>query len=112
MVHEPVPAIEHWRRRLYSGESQFVVHVRHGETLRLASMCPEFEHLMQRDEQQTESRRFENAVDEILRIRGAVLLGEPGAGKTTTFLSLAGKLAQTARDDPKAPLPLFVRPGR
>jgi formylglycine-generating enzyme required for sulfatase activity len=40
-----------------------------------------------------------------------VLLGEPGSGKTTTLLSLAGELAAAAQNDPQASLPLFVRLG-
>ena len=95
------------------GESEFVVNVRQGgKPLNLAVMRQEFEHLTAREERQHERRRFENAVDEILHIKRAVLLGEPGGGKTTTLLSLAGQLANVAKDDPGAPLPLFVRLGR
>ena len=96
------------------GESQFIVQVQRGNDLELAHMRPEFEHLKRRDHAQDEHeiRRFDNAVDEILKIERAVLLGEPGAGKITTLLSLAGELADTAQNDPKAPLPIFVRLGR
>ncbi len=37
-----------------------------------------------------------------------VLLGEPGAGKTTTLLQLAIDMAHAAQADPAAPLPVFV----
>ena len=37
-----------------------------------------------------------------------VLLGEPGAGKTTTLLQLAIDMAHAAQTDPAAPLPVFV----
>ena len=94
------------------GESQFIVQVQRGKPLQLANMKPEFEHLIERDEQKQETRRFENAVDEILNIKRAILLGEPGGGKTTTLLSLAGQLADTAEANPKAPIPIFVRLGR
>ena len=55
--------------------------------------------------------RFENAVEEMLRLRRAVLLGDPGGGKTTTFWNLAAKLTSEARIDAAAPLPVFVRLG-
>ncbi|MBI3423752.1 MAG: SUMF1/EgtB/PvdO family nonheme iron enzyme [Acidobacteria bacterium] len=59
-----------------------------------------------------EPRRFENAVAEIQKLRRAVLLGEPGAGKTTTLWKLAAELVERARQDAKAPLPLLIRLGR
>jgi formylglycine-generating enzyme required for sulfatase activity len=56
-------------------------------------------------------RRFENAVEEIRRIRRAVLLGEPGGGKTTTIWKLAADLVETALQDREVPIPLLVRLG-
>jgi formylglycine-generating enzyme required for sulfatase activity/energy-coupling factor transporter ATP-binding protein EcfA2 len=94
------------------GESQFLVQVQTDQSLELAFMKPEFEHLRQADEHHTETRIFTNAVDEILHIKRAILLGEPGAGKSTTLLSLAGQLANEAHDNLDAPIPLFVRLGR
>ncbi|MBP6822765.1 MAG: TIR domain-containing protein, partial [Acidobacteria bacterium] len=43
-----------------------------------------------------ERRRFENAVEEILKLRRTVLLGEPGGGKTTTIWKLAAELVAEA----------------
>lgn len=43
-----------------------------------------------------ETRRFENAVEEIKALRRCVLLGEPGGGKTTTLWKLAADLVETA----------------
>ncbi len=40
--------------------------------------------------------------------RRLVILGEPGAGKTTTLWRLAYDLAIAAKDDPRAPLPLLA----
>lgn len=57
-------------------------------------------------------RKFENAVEEILKLRRAVLLGEPGGGKTTTIWKLAAELAERARQDVKEPIPLLIRLGR
>ncbi len=94
------------------GESQFLVQVQKGQSLELALMKPEFEHLQQTTEHHSETRTFTNAVDEILQIKRAVLLGEPGGGKTTTLLSLAGQLANEAHENPDAPIPLFVHLGR
>ncbi|MDX2029106.1 MAG: SUMF1/EgtB/PvdO family nonheme iron enzyme [Blastocatellia bacterium] len=59
-----------------------------------------------------ETKRFENAVEEIRRLRRAVLLGEPGGGKTTTIWKLAAGLVADALDDRQAPIPLLVRLGR
>jgi len=59
-----------------------------------------------------ETTRFENAVEKILSLRRAVLLGEPGGGKTTTIWKLAADLVEKALKDPKAPIPLLIRLGR
>lgn len=40
-----------------------------------------------------------------------MLLGRPGAGKTTTLLKLAGDRAEQALEQPAAPLPLLVSLG-
>jgi formylglycine-generating enzyme required for sulfatase activity len=57
-------------------------------------------------------RQFENAVAEILELRRAVLLGEPGGGKTTTIWKLAADLAERARLAAHEPIPLLIRLGR
>lgn len=44
--------------------------------------------------------------------RHAVLLGEPGAGKSTSLLKLADGLIDAAIADGAAPIPLYVRLGR
>ncbi len=41
-------------------------------------------------------------------LRRAVLLGEPGAGKTTTLLKLTVDLARAAQSDPAAKLPVYI----
>ena len=77
-------------------------------------MRSEFEHApWSRDlERAQQTRRFENAVDELLALRRAVLLGEPGAGKTTTLWALARRLVDAALADPRAPIPLLIRLGK
>ncbi|MFZ4629884.1 MAG: SUMF1/EgtB/PvdO family nonheme iron enzyme, partial [Blastocatellia bacterium] len=59
-----------------------------------------------------EARRFEDAVGEILKLKRAVVLGEPGAGKTTTLWKLAGELIDQALASETVPLPLFIRLGK
>lgn len=73
----------------------------------------EFDHLPWSRERALplEQRRFEDAVAELKAIRRAVLLGDPGSGKTTTFYKLAADLMETALADPAAPVPLMVRLG-
>jgi len=61
---------------------------------------------------QREPRRFEDAVAEIRRLRRAVLLGEPGGGKTTTLWKLASEMVADAVQDRAAPIPLLIRLGR
>ncbi len=56
-------------------------------------------------------RRFENVVGEILQLRRAVLLGEPGGGKTTTIRKLAHYLVDEAKQNFLKPIPLLVRLG-
>ncbi|MFN0087331.1 MAG: TIR domain-containing protein, partial [Blastocatellia bacterium] len=63
-------------------------------------------------EAQHAPRKFEDAVAEIRRLRRAVLLGEPGGGKTTTIWKLAADLVANAIENRDAPIPLLIRLGR
>ena len=60
-------------------------------------------------------QKFADAVEEIQRIRResgrAVLLGDPGGGKTTILWKLADGLVETALADADAPIPVLVRLG-
>lgn len=86
-----------------------------GDRLQLQPVVarPEFVHAPWRrgEEAPAERRRFEDAVTELKTIRRAVLLGDPGAGKTTTLYKLAADLIDTATLDKTAPVPLMVRLG-
>jgi predicted amidohydrolase len=53
-----------------------------------------------------------DVIDEILTMKQAALLGEPGSGKTTTLWLLAVNLLEAARKNPAAPIPLLIRLGR
>jgi hypothetical protein len=59
-------------------------------------MRPEFAHLGRESEQPREIWPFDDAADEILKRRRGVVLGEPGAGKTTTLLRVARQLVEAA----------------
>jgi formylglycine-generating enzyme required for sulfatase activity len=63
-------------------------------------------------EMSAEPEPFEDAVSEIQRIQRAVLLGEPGGGKTTTIWKLASDLVDKALDDRNAVIPLLIRLGK
>ena len=58
-----------------------------------------------------QSHHFEDAVSELQGIRRAMLLGDPGSGKTTTLYKVAADLIETALQDPTAPIPLMIRLG-
>ncbi|MFN7930054.1 MAG: TIR domain-containing protein [Blastocatellia bacterium] len=57
-------------------------------------------------------KQVDDAIAELVSMRQAVLLGEPGSGKTTTLCLLTANLLEAARENPQAPLPLLIRLGR
>ena len=54
---------------------------------------------------------FTDAVSRITALRRAVVLGEPGAGKTHTLRAIAKPLYTAALSDPSAPIPVLVKLG-
>ncbi len=55
---------------------------------------------------------FEDVIDAVQKVRRLVVLGEPGAGKTTTLWKLAADMIEAARHDIEtAPLPILLRLG-
>jgi GTPase SAR1 family protein len=75
---------------------------------------PEFEKLVEHGfGPRTEVRR--EPVDDLRTAirahRRIILLGDPGSGKTTTLWRLTYDYAEAAQEDPRAPLPVFVRLG-
>ncbi|HEX3053976.1 MAG TPA: SUMF1/EgtB/PvdO family nonheme iron enzyme, partial [Aggregatilineaceae bacterium] len=90
--------------------------VPHGRAVEPVVIRPEFEHLRRRvdDDQpgEIETRKFEDIIGAMGDIQRAVVLGEPGAGKTTTLWKLARNLVDAAQADPTAPIPVLVRLGR
>ena len=89
-----------------------------GDRLRLNPVVArtEFHHAPWRQEadqpETSPPQPFEDAVTELQAIRRAVLLGDPGSGKTTTLYKLAADLIDTALLDRSAPIPLLVRLGQ
>ncbi|MBE2272227.1 MAG: TIR domain-containing protein, partial [Anaerolinea sp.] len=75
-------------------------------------MRQEFAHTPWAREGERETRHFEDAVSELLAIRRVVVLGEPGAGKTTTLWRLARALYDVAQQDSAAPIPLLIKLGK
>ena len=60
---------------------------------------------------ETRKEAFEDIIDAVNTARQLVILGDPGAGKSTTLWKLAADYAESARQDPTAPLPVLVRLG-
>ncbi len=75
-------------------------------------VCAAYERRSAREGEPQAPQPVDNVIAEILRLRQAALLGEPGSGKTTTLWLLAVNLLETARQAPAAPLPLLIRLGR
>ena len=78
-------------------------------------MQPAFAHLACRQERSeaapTETKRYDDIVTACAEVRRAVVLGEPGAGKTTALYKLAGTVLEIALAEPTAPLPVLIRLG-
>ncbi len=85
-------------------------------TLPAVVMRPEFRHLRRRStataEARSESRAYEDIAQAFVQVRRAALLGEPGAGKTTTLWRLAHDALEAALADATAPIPLLVSLGK
>ncbi len=57
-------------------------------------------------------QKFDELLQQIRYFKRIALIGDPGAGKTTTLERVAYELATKALEDDDAPLPLFARLGR
>lgn len=62
-------------------------------------------------EQRSEPKPFDDILQAFSQLKRAALLGQPGAGKTTSLRKLAADLAGRALEDAAAPLPVLVRLG-
>lgn len=60
---------------------------------------------------ETRQREYDDILPAVAEYRQLVILGDPGAGKTTTLWAIAAHAAARAKDEPAAPLPVFVRLG-
>lgn len=63
------------------------------------------------DEHDSPPESFTDAVSKLTELRRAVVLGEPGAGKTHTLRAIAKPLYAAALTDPAAPIPFLVKLG-
>ncbi len=63
-------------------------------------------------EAQLETRHYDDILDAFTEFPRAVLLGAPGAGKSTTLQKLAWERALQAKGDRSAALPFYVQLGR
>ncbi|MGE3163567.1 MAG: SUMF1/EgtB/PvdO family nonheme iron enzyme [Planctomycetota bacterium] len=85
-------------------------------SLRLVQARPEFQLLpallpLPGQASTEELARYDDVTCAVAENPRAVILGEPGAGKTTTLLRIARELTDERFVDPQAPLPLFARLG-
>ena len=80
---------------------------------RRVEMRTQFELLSLDDEAERQqpavTEPFEDAIAKIRELKQAVLLGEPGGGKTTTLWKLAAELVAEALAERARPLPLLIR---
>src|SRR5262249_19064538 len=58
-----------------------------------------------------ERRTYDDIIPAVEAMRQLVILGDPGAGKTTTLWQIAGNYLERAKADPSQPLPVFLRFG-
>ena len=57
-------------------------------------------------------QQYEDIQSAFSQVSRAVLLGEPGAGKSTTLRKLASDQIERAKTDPEAAIPLFISLGK
>lgn len=107
---------EIWRE-LYTPLAGVVEDTKNTKKLKLpvnpAVMNPLFELIDERRQElggssPNEPYRVTSIIDEIKSRRRVALLGEPGAGKSTTLWRLVSELALECLKNPEAPLPLLV----
>ncbi len=108
--------LEQFSRAQYTalgGEAQ--THTRPADTLTFKPLTArqEFELIEHQGEREAllERQPFEDAVGKIEELRRVAVLGEPGAGKTTTLRAVAKPLVEAALRDPGAPIPLLIKLG-
>jgi formylglycine-generating enzyme required for sulfatase activity len=64
--------------------------------------------LFESREAAAEERPYDDLLPALHELRRALILGEPGIGKTTTLYKFADELRQAVLEDPSAPLPVIV----
>lgn len=99
-----------------AGVAPVAAHGRLAVRVPSVAMHPEYQYLRgqanRNDPAPGESRPYQDIVDAFAAVRRAVLLGEPGAGKTTTLWKIARNAVDAAIADATAPVPLLVRLGK
>jgi len=78
-----------------------------------AAPSPLFQHFPERlteDFQQppAENHEYGDTIKAFDELQRAVLIGEPGVGKTTALYKLAQQLAEQAREDPDTLIPVMI----
>ncbi len=109
-VYTPMAGVAQVRKEANNTEKPHMVTVPHGIESRFKRRL-EQSALMTEHPVEVEERPYGDIIPAVNDLKRLVVLGDPGAGKTTTLWAIAVHAAQEAKADASKPLPVFVRLG-